>query len=216
MACLQFPLTNNLYKADSFFTPTFDVPLCMSKRETVRASNWKVITQPAKLQKKQFGGVYFCVYGTAFSMPIQQKLPLQFLVLEGYWFDAIYDNITFFVFLHTGEEQPQPKESSVSQIETRQDFTLAHGSISGDSYTKNTGMALFRQRWWAMFMKKVIHSKRYRISLIAQLLMPCFFVMTSLITVRSFPRVTDEPSAALSLQMFDKTSTPYAMNESVR
>ena len=32
-------------------------------------------SQPAKLQKKQCGGVYFCVYGTAFSMPIQQKLP---------------------------------------------------------------------------------------------------------------------------------------------
>ena len=34
-----------------------------------------VRTQSAKLQKKQCGGVYFCVYGTAFSMPIQQKLP---------------------------------------------------------------------------------------------------------------------------------------------
>ena len=31
-------------------------------------------SQPAKLQKKQCGGVYFSVYGTAFLMPIQQKL----------------------------------------------------------------------------------------------------------------------------------------------
>ena len=36
---------------------------------------YSILTQPAKLQKKQCGGVYFCVYGTAFSMPIQQKLP---------------------------------------------------------------------------------------------------------------------------------------------
>jgi len=93
---------------------------------------------------------------------------------------------------------------------------LAHGSISGVSYAKNTGMTLFRQRWWAMFMKKVIHSKRYRISLIAQLLMPCFFVLTSLITVRSFPRVTDEPSATLSMRMFGKTRVPYVVNNSVR
>ena len=35
---------------------------------------FKMIAQPAKLQKKQCGGVYFCLYGTAFSMPIQQKL----------------------------------------------------------------------------------------------------------------------------------------------
>ena len=34
-----------------------------------------VSSQLAKLQKKQCGGVYFCVYGTAFSMPFQQKLP---------------------------------------------------------------------------------------------------------------------------------------------
>ena len=31
--------------------------------------------QPAKLRKKQCGGVYFCIYGTGMSMPIQQKLP---------------------------------------------------------------------------------------------------------------------------------------------
>ena len=31
-------------------------------------------TQPAKLRKKQCDGVYFCVYGIAFRMPIQQKL----------------------------------------------------------------------------------------------------------------------------------------------
>ena len=30
--------------------------------------------QPTKLQKKQWEGVYFRVYGTAFPMPIQQKL----------------------------------------------------------------------------------------------------------------------------------------------
>ena len=29
-----------------------------------------ILSQPAKLQKKQCGGVYFCVYGTAFLMPI--------------------------------------------------------------------------------------------------------------------------------------------------
>ena len=36
---------------------------------------YKQRAQPVKLQKKQCGRVYFCVHGTAFSMPIQQKLP---------------------------------------------------------------------------------------------------------------------------------------------
>ena len=39
-----------------------------------RNGSTKLQGYPAKLQKKQCGGVYFCVYGTAFSMPIQQKL----------------------------------------------------------------------------------------------------------------------------------------------
>ena len=42
------------------------------------------ITQPAKLQKNQCGGVYFCVYGTAFSMPIQQKVPSPVLLFSDF------------------------------------------------------------------------------------------------------------------------------------
>ena len=43
-----------------------------------------VVSQPAKLQKKQCGGVYFCVYGTAFSMPIEQKLPPPVLIFSDF------------------------------------------------------------------------------------------------------------------------------------
>ena len=44
----------------------------------------KRATQPAKLQKKQCGGVYFCVNGIAFSMPIQQKLPPPVLLFSDF------------------------------------------------------------------------------------------------------------------------------------
>ena len=43
----------------------------VSESETTSASNW---SQPAKLQKKQCRGVHFGLYGTAYCMPIQQKL----------------------------------------------------------------------------------------------------------------------------------------------
>ena len=103
------------------------------------------------------------------------------------------------------------EESEVSTIDARQNFELANGSVSGAlTMEKNTGFKLFRQRWWAMFVKKITHSKRYKISLIAQLLMPCLFVMMSLITVRSFPKLTDEPSIELTPNMFNaKTYTAY-------
>ena len=42
------------------------------------------LAQPVKLQKKQCEGVYFCVYGTAFPMPIQQKLPPPVLLFSDF------------------------------------------------------------------------------------------------------------------------------------
>ena len=41
-------------------------------------------TQPAKLQKKQRGGVYFWLYGIAYWMPIQQKLPPPVLLFSDF------------------------------------------------------------------------------------------------------------------------------------
>ena len=44
----------------------------------------KEITQPAKLQKNQCGGVYFWLYGIAFWVPIQQKLTLPLLLFSDF------------------------------------------------------------------------------------------------------------------------------------
>ena len=48
-----------------------------------------LIEKNKKLQKKQHGRVYFCVYGTAFSMLIQQKLPPPVLLFSDFagWAD---------------------------------------------------------------------------------------------------------------------------------
>ena len=78
LACLR----NFLFSFGSFL---FSVSVCKRK-----------ISQPAKL-KKQCGGVYFCVYGTAFSMPIQQKLPPPVLLFSDF---ADGDRLfLFFIFL---------------------------------------------------------------------------------------------------------------------
>ena len=105
-------------------------------------------------------------------------------------------------------------DGELPNVGSRQDFDLAHGSLSDTTTIKNRGLKLFRQRWWAMFVKKLIHSKRYKFSLISQLLMPCLFTMLSLITVRSFPKLTDEPSILLTPNMFaSKTNAIYHSND---
>ena len=42
------------------------------------------LSQPANLRKKQSGGAYFCVYGTSYRMPIQQKLPPPVLLFRNF------------------------------------------------------------------------------------------------------------------------------------
>lgn len=105
-----------------------------------------------------------------------------------------------------------------STAESRQAFEIANGSINGiTTLDKNTGFKLFRQRWWAMFVKKLIHSRRYKFSLISQLLMPCLFTMLALIVVKSFPKLTDEPSIMLSPNMFgSETYSVYSTNNDAR
>ena len=43
-----------------------------------------ITSQPAKLQKKQCGGVYFWLYGIAYWTPIQQKLPPPVLLFRDF------------------------------------------------------------------------------------------------------------------------------------
>ena len=43
-----------------------------------------LLSQPAKLQKKQRGGVYFWLYGIAYWMLIQQKLPPPVLLFSNF------------------------------------------------------------------------------------------------------------------------------------
>ena len=78
------------------------------------------------------------------------------------------------------------------------------------TYEKNTGWTLFFQRWKAMFYKKILHSKRHKWSLIAQLVVPTINVLLGLIVVRTFPNATASPPLAMDLGMFTKDQyIPY-------
>jgi len=61
-----------------------------------------------------------------------------------------------------------------------------------------------------MFIKKLLHSKRHKWSLIAQLIVPTINVLLGLIVVRTFPNATESPAVAVDLGMFKKEQyIPY-------
>ncbi len=87
----------------------------------------------------------------------------------------------------------------------------------GMKITKNTGNQLLMQQFYAMFMKRVIHSKRNKIVSITQLLMPLIFTIVAGIVVITVKVGKNQPPPEpmdLSLKYFKKADIciPYATN----
>ena len=61
-------------------------------------TRYKVMSQPVKLQKKQYGGVCFCVYSIAYWMPTQQKLTPPVLLFERFFLLGLLFNAWFTIF----------------------------------------------------------------------------------------------------------------------
>uniref|UniRef100_A0A7M5XMD2 ABC transporter domain-containing protein n=1 Tax=Clytia hemisphaerica TaxID=252671 RepID=A0A7M5XMD2_9CNID len=135
------------------------------------------------------------------------------------------------VFIKVGEEQDTQESRSHTALFRQlsgkdQDSTNGTALPTFDAasipfyqptYEKNTGWTLFFQRWKAMFYKKILHSKRHKWSLIAQLVVPTINVLLGLIVVRTFPNATASPPLAMDLGMFTKDQyIPYCSSTTSR
>ena len=74
----------------------------------------------------------------------------------------------------------------------------------------NSGVILRLQRWSAMFKKRYLHSRRYKMAIISQLLMPLIFTLFALIAAEVIPKPEDSPPRVLTTAMFDNNKAPYA------
>mgnify|MGYP006964551128 FL=1 len=95
----------------------------------------------------------------------------------------------------------------------------AFGSVSlgsygtfGDynSYAHSSGFRLFRQRWYAMFLKRFLHSKRHKAALLSQLLLPLVYTLFALISAKTFPQPSDSPPLTLSTDPYEKNFVPWS------
>ncbi|XP_076053842.1 phospholipid-transporting ATPase ABCA3-like isoform X2 [Oratosquilla oratoria] len=73
---------------------------------------------------------------------------------------------------------------------------------------RNTGLILVMQQFWAMLVKKVLHTARNWLLSLTQLVIPVVFLILALVVVKSLPGVNDTPpELRLDLGNFHGTET---------
>ena len=96
-------------------------------------------------------------------------------------------------------------------------FRSCNGSYGtfGDynSYTHNSGFRLSRQRWYAMFVKRVLHTKRHKLAIVSQLVLPLIYTLIALIIAETAPQPTDSPPLILSTHNFLKNYVPWSADK---
>ena len=66
------------------------------------------------------------------------------------------------------------------------------------------------QQFYAMFIKKLIHTMRNKIITIVQLVLPVLFTISALSTEKTIPKITDEPALLLDSHQFRDFVVPYS------
>jgi ATP-binding cassette subfamily A (ABC1) protein 3 len=107
--------------------------------------------------------------------------------------------------------------SSVGTEETPNGFNNHLNTIAkSQTFKLNTGMTLRLQMWFAMFKKRYLHSRRNKMAIVSQLLMPLIFTLFALIAAEVIPKPEDSPPRVLTTAMFDSNTAPYATEDPAR
>ena len=79
-----------------------------------------------------------------------------------------------------------------------------------NSYAHSSGFRLFRQRWYAMFVKRLLHSKRHKLAIVSQLVLPLIFTLIALVNAVSIRKPKDSPPLTLSTHNFMGNYVPWS------
>uniref|UniRef100_A0A8C4GZK9 ABC transporter domain-containing protein n=1 Tax=Dicentrarchus labrax TaxID=13489 RepID=A0A8C4GZK9_DICLA len=103
--------------------------------------------------------------------------------------------------------------SSLSGMTDVTDFTDSGTLISEDcsNIKLNTGVRLYLQQFYAMFLKRALYSWRNWKVMVAQFLVPLVFTVVALVVARTFPNHQDAPLLRLALSRYGHTKVPVAL-----
>lgn len=71
---------------------------------------------------------------------------------------------------------------------------------------------LILQQFWAMFVKRALHTFRNKLVTVSQLVVPLFFTLMALIVVKTFPGPQDLPPLTLTPDKFGANTIVYSNN----
>ncbi|XP_072043597.1 phospholipid-transporting ATPase ABCA3-like [Amphiura filiformis] len=86
---------------------------------------------------------------------------------------------------------------------------MSDNNITFKGMTRNTGISLYFQQFWAMFLKKVLHTWRNLLIMTVQLLIPLASTAVALIAAKTQPQPSDSPAFTTSIGAYGPTVIPY-------
>ncbi|XP_061703260.1 phospholipid-transporting ATPase ABCA3 isoform X2 [Syngnathoides biaculeatus] len=103
--------------------------------------------------------------------------------------------------------------SSISGMTDVTDFTDSGTLISEDcsNIKLNTGVRLYLQQFYAMFLKRALYSWRNWKVMVAQFLIPLVFTVMALVVARTLPNHKNAPQLGLELGRYGPTRVPVAL-----
>uniref|UniRef100_A0A671YNB1 ATP binding cassette subfamily A member 3 n=1 Tax=Sparus aurata TaxID=8175 RepID=A0A671YNB1_SPAAU len=103
--------------------------------------------------------------------------------------------------------------SSISGMTDVTDFTDSGTLISEDcsNIKLNTGVRLYLQQFYAMFLKRALYSWRNWKVMVAQFLVPLVFTVVALVVARTLPNHQNAPQLKLDLSRYGPTKVPVAL-----
>ncbi|KAF8771560.1 ATP-binding cassette sub-family A member 3 like protein [Argiope bruennichi] len=85
-------------------------------------------------------------------------------------------------------------------------------SVDYQNEERNTGLQLFLQHLEALLKKRILHTVRNWTLTIPQLILPPFFLIITLVMLKTLPKPEDAPPLLLSIDSFHGSLVPYDVN----
>lgn len=85
-------------------------------------------------------------------------------------------------------------------------------SVESEPERRNTGFYLFGQQLYALLEKRVLHSYRNILLTTSQLILSPFFLILTLLVLKTLPKPQDSPPLILDVKSYHGTQVPYMVN----
>ena len=111
----------------------------------------------------------------------------------------------------SGVGENEDDVSYTIDVDDTNNMGLLSGNSSGNhtSGQHNSTISLAFQRWYSMFVKRLLHSRRHKLSIVSQLVLPLTFTLIALISAKTFPQPGDSPALSLNTSSFGQNNVPF-------